>query len=59
MFRNWFNVNFDYFICKILDMVGLVFEVVFIYGIGMLVSNNIDLCIKGWEVVVSWCDRIG
>lgn len=58
MFRNRFNVNFDYFVRKTLNMVGPAAEIASIFGTGMPPSNNTDLRTKGWEIAIGWRDNV-
>lgn len=58
MLRNRLNVNFDYFVRKTIDMVGPAAEIAGIYGAGMPKTNNTNLRTKGWELAVTWRDRI-
>lgn len=58
MFRNRFNINFDYFVRKTLNMVGPAAEIASIFGTGMPPSNNTDLRTKGWEIAIGWRDNV-
>lgn len=50
MFNNCLNMIFEYFICRMKDMVGFVVEVGVILGIVLLNINNVELKNKGWEL---------
>ncbi len=58
MLNNRLNVNFDYFQRKSKDMVGPAPELPAILGTGVPKVNNLDMTSKGWELQISWRDRI-
>lgn len=58
MLNNRLVVNFDYFQRKSKDMVGPGMELPIILGTGVPNVNNLDMTSKGWELQVSWRDRI-
>ena len=59
MLDNRFNLNFDYFQRKSIDMVGPGQELPTILGIAVPNVNNLNMTSKGWELQVNWQDRIG
>ena len=58
MLDNRFNLNFDYFQRKSIDMVGPGQELPTILGIAVPNVNNLNMTSKGWELQVSWRDQI-
>ncbi len=58
MLENRLNLNFDYFQRKSKDIVGPGQEMPVILGTGVPNVNNLNMTSKGWELQVSWRDRI-
>ena len=58
MLDNRFNLNFDYFQRKSIDMVGPGQELPTILGIAVPNVNNLNMTSKGWELQVSWRDLL-
>lgn len=58
LLNNRLVVNFDYFQRKSKDMVGPGIELPIILGTAVPNVNNLDMTSKGWELQVSWRDRI-
>ena len=56
--NNRLTGSFDYFIRKSLDMVGAGVTLPATLGVGVPKTNNLDLKAYGWELQVSWKDRI-
>ncbi|MEG2067995.1 MAG: TonB-dependent receptor [Tannerellaceae bacterium] len=59
LFQNRLNVSFDYFNRKTLDMVGPAPELPVILGAAVPKTNNADMVSTGFELDLSWKDRIG
>ncbi len=59
LLRNRLNGSFDYFIRTTDQMVGPPREVGAVLGIGLPNTNNAKLENKGWELELSWRDRVG
>ncbi len=57
-FNNRLTLSADYFIRNTKDMVGNAPELPAILGTGVPVTNNTDLRTSGWELQVSWRDRL-
>ncbi len=57
-FKNRFTGSFDYFIRKTLGMVGPGVELPATLGVAVPRTNNSELKASGWELEVSWRDRI-
>ncbi len=57
-FNNRLNASFDTYVRKTLNMVGPAPELPAILGIEVPVTNNTDLKTYGWELQVSWNDRL-
>lgn len=58
-FSNRLTGSFDYFVRKTIDMVGPAPQLPSILGIAVPNVNNADMQSRGFEVEVSWRDRIG
>lgn len=58
MFRNRLNFSFDYFNRQTLDMVGPAPELPAILGIDVPKVNNANMKSYGFELTLSWRDRI-
>lgn len=58
MLSNRLNVNFDWFQRKAIDMVGPAPELPNILGKNPPKVNNLDMTSKGWELQMSWKDKI-
>ncbi len=58
LFDNRLNTSFDYFIRKTLDMIGPAPELPEILGTDVPKTNNTDLKTYGFELSVSWRDRL-
>lgn len=58
-FNNRLTGSFDYFVRKTLDMIGPAPELPEILGTSVPKLNNADMESYGFEVEVSWRDRIG
>ena len=56
--KNRLTGSFDYFIRKSLDMVGAGVTLPATLGTGVPNTNNLDLKTYGWELQISWRDRI-
>ncbi len=56
--NNRLTGSFDYYIRKSLDMVGAGVTLPATLGVGVPSSNNLDLKTYGWELQVSWKDRV-
>jgi len=56
--NNRLTGSFDYYIRKSLDMVGAGIKLPAILGVGVPNTNNLDLKTYGWELQVSWKDKI-
>ena len=56
--NNRLTLSADYFIRNTKDMVGNAPELPSILGTGVPVTNNTDLRTSGWELQVSWRDRL-
>lgn len=50
--------SFDYFVRNSLDMVGAGVVLPSVLGVGVPKTNNLDLKSYGWELQLSWKDRI-
>ncbi len=59
MFNNRFNLSYDYFVRTTDKMVGPPREVGAVIGIGLPNTNNAKLENKGWELYLTWRDKIG
>lgn len=57
-FNNRLNGSFDYFIRDTKDMVGPAPELPATLGTGVPNTNNTDLRTHGWELQLSWNDRL-
>ena len=57
-FNNRLNATFDTYVRKTLDMVGPAPELPDILGIEVPVTNNTDLKTYGWELQLTWNDRL-
>lgn len=58
LFRNRLTGSFDYFIRDTKNMVGPAQELPATLGTSVPKTNNCDLRTKGWELEISWRDRI-
>ena len=58
-FNNRLTGSFDYYWRKTKDMVGPGIELPATLGTDVPVTNNCDLTTYGWELSVSWRDKIG
>ena len=58
LFNNRLTGSFDYFIRNTLNMVGNAPELPALLGTGVPVTNNTDLRTSGWELSLSWNDRL-
>lgn len=58
MFSNKLTGSFDYYIRKTLDMVGPAMELPLILGTSVPKSNNTDLKTSGFELSLTWQDRL-
>ncbi|WP_353332720.1 SusC/RagA family TonB-linked outer membrane protein [Bacteroides sedimenti] len=58
-FGNRFTGTFDVFVRKTKDMVGPAPELSSVLGTGVPKINNADMKSYGWELELSWRDRIG
>ncbi|MGV8093881.1 MAG: TonB-dependent receptor [Mangrovibacterium sp.] len=58
MLKNRLSVNFDYFNRITEDMVGPAAEVGAVYGITLPSTNNATLENRGWELALTWRDKI-
>ncbi len=58
MFNNRLTGNFDIYTRKTLDMVGPAPELPATLGIDVPKTNNTDLKTSGWELLVSWRDKL-
>ena len=59
MFSNRFNASFDWYQRTTKDMIGPALALSAVYGADAPRTNNAELRTRGWEVEVSWRDRIG
>ncbi|WP_314809890.1 TonB-dependent receptor [Segatella oris] len=57
-FNNRLSGSFDYFVRNTKDMVGKAPELPSILGTGVPVTNNTDLRTSGWELQLSWNERL-
>lgn len=57
-FKNRFSASFDYYTRKTLDMVGPAPELPVILGVNVPKTNNTDLKTYGFELSLSWKDRL-
>lgn len=57
-FSNRLTGSFDYYTRYTKNMVGPATELPAILGIAVPATNNCDLKTKGWELTVSWRDRL-
>ena len=58
LFDNRLNISYDYFVRKTLDMMGPAPELPSILGTDEPTANNTDLKTYGFELSVSWKDRL-
>lgn len=58
MFDNKLTATFDYFQRKTYDMVGPAPELPDVLGAAVPKVNNLDMTSRGWELMLSWRDRI-
>lgn len=58
LFNNRLSGSFDYFIRYTKDMVGPAEELPNTLGISVPKKNNCDLQTRGWEINLSWKDRL-
>ena len=58
-FNNRLTGSFDYFVRKTIDMVGPAPQLPLVLGIAPATVNNADMKSYGFEVELSWRDRIG
>ena len=58
MLNNRLTGSFEYYVRDTKDMVGKAPELPSILGTGVPVTNNTDLRTKGWELQISWNDRL-
>lgn len=58
LFQYRLQATFDYFIRKTKDMVGPAQEMPGVLGVGVPKTNNTDLTDKGFELTISWNDRL-
>lgn len=58
LFNNRLTGSFDYFIRNTLNMVGNAPELPALLGTDVPVTNNTDLRTSGWELAISWNDRL-
>lgn len=58
MLNNRLEGSIEYFVRDTKDMVGYAPELPNILGTGVPVTNNTDLSTKGWELTLSWRDRL-
>ncbi|MGL4851620.1 MAG: SusC/RagA family TonB-linked outer membrane protein [Phocaeicola sp.] len=58
-FNNRLTGSFDYFVRKTIDMVGPAPELPVILGTSVPKVNNADMESAGYEIEISWRDRIG
>lgn len=59
MFSNRLNASFDWYQRTTKDMIGPALALAAVYGADAPRTNNAELRTRGWEVEVSWRDRIG
>ena len=59
MFNNRFTGTFDYYNRKTMDMVGPGEALPGVLGASVPNVNNLSMTSKGWELSISWRDRIG
>lgn len=57
-FKNRLTASFDWFIRNTKDMVGNAPQLPAILGTPVPVTNNTDLRTSGWELQISWRDRL-
>ena len=58
-FSNRLTGSFDYFVRKTVDMVGPAPQLPLVLGIAPAIVNNADMKSYGFEIELSWRDRIG
>lgn len=58
LLNNRLSGSFDYFIRKSKDMVGAGITLPATLGVGVPSTNNLDLKSYGWELQISWKDKI-
>lgn len=59
LFNNRFNASFDWFRRKTLDMLGPGADYPSVIGAEAPLQNAADMLTKGWELQLSWRDKIG
>lgn len=59
MFSNRFNASFDWYQRTTKDMIGPARALSAVYGADAPRTNNAELRTRGWELELSWRDRIG
>lgn len=52
------GVTFDWYDRKTLDMLGAAYELPYVIGATVPITNNADLSTKGFELVLDWNDNI-
>ena len=58
LLNNRLSGSFDYYVRNTKDMVGNAPELPAILGTGVPVTNNTDLRTNGWELQISWRDKL-
>lgn len=58
LFKNKLSASFDWYRRTTKDMVGPAKALAAIYGANAPKTNNAELCTKGWELELSWHDKI-